>query len=113
MKRAALAFIAATCLGGCLGGSSVPPRTYYVLQDQAPASDAAATPSSRQSLVVAASAADVFYDAESLVFSRSPGQRAYYQFAAWTGSTRRSPPSTAESTHSAVQARASRRRWTR
>ena len=96
MKRAALAFIAATCLGGCLGGSSVPPRTYYVLQDQAPASDAAATPSSRQSLVVAASAADVFYDAESLVFSRSPGQRAYYQFAAWTDRPARSVVQLAE-----------------
>ena len=84
MKRAALTLIATTCLAGCLGGSSGPPRTYYVLQDQARASDAAAAPSGRQSLVVAASAADVFYDAESLVFSRSSGQRAYYQFAAWT-----------------------------
>ena len=96
MKRAALALITTTCLAGCLGGSSVPPRTYYVLQDQAPASDAAATPSSRQSLVVAASAADVFYDAESLVFSRSPGQRAYYQFAAWTDRPARSVVQLAE-----------------
>ncbi len=84
MKRAGLILVAMTCVAGCLGGSSVPPRTYYVLQDKAPASDAAAATSSRPSLVVAASAADVFYDAESLVFSRSPGQRAYYQFAAWT-----------------------------
>jgi len=96
VKRAALALITTTCLAGCLGGSSVPPRTYYVLQDQAPASDAAATPSSRQSLVVAASAADVFYDAESLVFSRSPGQRAYYQFAAWTDRPARSVVQLAE-----------------
>jgi len=96
VKRAALALIAATGLAGCLGGSSVPPRTYYVLQDKAPASDAAATPSGRQSLVVAASAADVFYDAESLVFSRSPGQRAYYQFAAWTDRPARSVVQLAE-----------------
>lgn len=97
MKRAAaLALIATTCLAGCLGGSSVPPRTYYVLQDKAPAGNAAATASSRQSLVVAASAADVFYDAESLVFSRSPGQRAYYQFAAWTDRPARSVVQLAE-----------------
>ena len=96
MKRAALALVATTCLAGCLGGSSVPARTYYVLQDQAPASDVAATSSVRQSLVVAASAADVFYDAESLVFSRSPGQRAYYQFAAWTDRPARSVVQLAE-----------------
>lgn len=90
MKRAALVLVAATCVAGCLGGSSVPPRTYYVLQDQAPASDAAAASPGRQSLVVAASAADVFYDAESLVFSRSQGERAYYQFAAWTDRPARS-----------------------
>jgi cholesterol transport system auxiliary component len=90
VKHATLTLVATTCLAGCLGGSSVPPRTYYVLQDQAPASDAAAAPSGRQSLVVAASAADVFYDAESLVFSRSPDQRAYYQFAAWTDRPARS-----------------------
>ena len=84
MKRAALTLVATTCLAGCLGGSSVPPRTHYVLQDQTPANGGAAASSGRQSLVVAASAADVFYDTESLVFSRSPGQRAYYQFAAWT-----------------------------
>jgi len=90
VKRAALVLVAATCVAGCLGGSSVPPRTYYVLQDQAPASDAAAASPGRQSLVVAASAADVFYDAESLVFSRSQGERAYYQFAAWTDRPARS-----------------------
>src|SRR5262249_45483277 len=96
VKRAALIIVATTCLAACLGGGSDPPRTYYVLQDEAPASDAAAAPSGRQSLVVAASAADVFYDAESLVFSRKPGQRAYYQFAAWTDRPARSVVQLAE-----------------
>ena len=90
MKRAVLIFVTTTGLAGCLGGSSAPPRTYYVLQDQAPARDTATAASARQSLVVGASAGDVFYDAESLVFSRSPGQRAYYQFAAWTDRPARS-----------------------
>ena len=90
MKSAALTLVATTCLAGCLGGSSAAPRIHYVLQDQTPAGNAAAASSARQSLVVAASAADVFYDTESLVFSRSPGQRAYYQFAAWTDRPARS-----------------------
>ena len=84
MKRSLLPLLTATLLAGCLGGASTPPRTYYVLEDKAPAQPASPDTSRRQSLVVAGSAADVFYDSESLVFSRAPGQRAYYQFASWT-----------------------------
>ena len=84
MKRLALALLLTTLLPGCLGGASTPPRTYYVLQDRAPAETTKPRATSGRSLVVAGSSADVFYDAESLVFSRHPGQRAYYQFASWT-----------------------------
>ena len=84
MKRLALALLLTTQLAGCLGGASTPPRTYYVLQDRAPAETTKPRAISGRSLVVAGSSADVFYDAESLVFSRHPGQRAYYQFASWT-----------------------------
>jgi ABC-type uncharacterized transport system auxiliary subunit len=84
MKRLALALLLMTQLAGCLGGASTPPRTYYVLQDRAPAETTKPRATSGRSLVVAGSSADVFYDAESLVFSRHPGQRAYYQFASWT-----------------------------
>jgi ABC-type uncharacterized transport system auxiliary subunit len=82
MKRLALALLATTGLASCLGGG--PPRTHYVLQDQAPIEGTGTGSSGRQSLVVSGSAVDVFYDAESLVYSRQPGQRAYYQFASWT-----------------------------
>lgn len=82
MKGLALALLATTGLAGCLGGG--PPRTHYVLQDRAPIDAASTGSTGRQSLVIAGSAVDVFYDAESLVFSRQAGQRAYYQFASWT-----------------------------
>ena len=84
MRRLALALLLATLLPGCLGGASTPARTYYVLQDRSPAETTKPRATSGRSLVVAGSSADVFYDAESLVFSRHPGQRAYYQFASWT-----------------------------
>jgi cholesterol transport system auxiliary component len=84
MKRLALALLLTTQLAGCLGGASTPSRTYYVLQDRAPAEMMKPRATSGRSLIVAGSSADVFYDAESLVFSRHPGQRAYYQFASWT-----------------------------
>jgi ABC-type uncharacterized transport system auxiliary subunit len=84
VKGVPLALFAATFLAGCLGGGSVPPRTHYVLHDQVPAKPVEAAAPIRYALVVTASATDLFYDSESLVFSREPNQRAYYQFATWT-----------------------------
>ena len=85
MKQLALAVLFLTTqLAGCLGGASTPPRTYYVLQDRAPADAAKPRAANGRSLVIAGASADVFYDVESLVFSRHPGQRSYYQFASWT-----------------------------
>lgn len=84
MRRVCLALLATISVAGCLGGGSVPPRTYYVLQDLAPAKAASSEASARRSLVVAGTAVDAFYDTESLVFSPDPSQRAYYQFASWT-----------------------------
>ena len=84
MKRLVFALFLTTQLAGCLGGANTPPRTYYVLQDRAPAEAAKPRAANGKSLVIAGASADVFYDVESLVFSRHPGQRAYYQFASWT-----------------------------
>ncbi len=84
MNGLALALVVTTLLAGCLGGASAPSRTYYVLQDRAPPEAAKPRAAGGKSLVIAGASADVFYDAESLVFSRHPGQRAYYQFASWT-----------------------------
>jgi len=84
MRRLALALFLTTLLAGCLGGANTPSRTYYVLQDRAPTDAAKPRAANGLALVVAGASADVFYDAESLVFSRTPGQRSYYQFASWT-----------------------------
>jgi cholesterol transport system auxiliary component len=73
-----------TGLAGCISFQDVPPREYYVLEDLAtPGASKHATPAGRVLLVSAASASP-FYDTQNLVFSRAPGQRAYYQFAGWT-----------------------------
>jgi cholesterol transport system auxiliary component len=84
MKRLTLALLLPALLTGCLGGANTPSRTYYVLQDRAAPEAAKPRAADGKSLVIAGASADVFYDAESLVFSRHPGQRAYYQFASWT-----------------------------
>jgi cholesterol transport system auxiliary component len=73
-----------TGLAGCLSFQDVPPREYFVLDDLVKAdASRAAVPAGRVLLVSAASASP-FYDTQNLVFSRAPGQRAYYQFAGWT-----------------------------
>ncbi|MGH8633173.1 MAG: ABC-type transport auxiliary lipoprotein family protein [Burkholderiales bacterium] len=62
----------------------VPPREYYVLDELAPAGAANPGAAAGRVLLVNPSSASPFYDTQSLVFSRAPGQRAYYQFAGWT-----------------------------
>jgi ABC-type uncharacterized transport system auxiliary subunit len=84
VKGIFLVLFVALVLAGCVGGGSVPPRTHYVLHDQVPAKPVEPTAPPRYALVLTSSAADLFYDSESLVFSREPNQRAYYQFATWT-----------------------------
>lgn len=83
MKRLA-AVLASVALCGCLGGQGTPPATYFVLSDGGAASPPAASAPVPKNLVVASGVDDAFYDAESLVYSREAGSRAYYQFAAWT-----------------------------
>jgi len=79
-----IAAIAVVLLSGCLGGKGTPPTTYFVMSDLAKAPESAQRPVLAKNLVVAGGADDAFYDAESLVYSRVMGSRAYYQFAAWT-----------------------------
>lgn len=78
------AVLASITLCGCLGGQSTPPSTYFVLSDGGAASPAATAAPIPRNLVVASGVDDAFYDAESVVYSREAGSRAYYQFAAWT-----------------------------
>jgi len=73
-----------TGLAGCMSFQDVPPREYYVLDDLAKASASKPAAQAGRVLLVSPASANPFYDTQSLVFSRAPGQRAYYQFAGWT-----------------------------
>lgn len=84
MRNAAAASIAMALLAGCMGIPEVPPREYYVLEDRAGEGGAKPGAAPGRVLLVNPALASPFYDTQSLVFSRAPGQRAYYQFAAWT-----------------------------
>jgi cholesterol transport system auxiliary component len=82
-RRAWLAAAAALALGGCaVLGNDRPTPTYFVLQDTATVTPAAQR--LPRVLLVAGTTSSAFYDTQSMVFSRAPGTRAYYQFAAWT-----------------------------
>lgn len=82
MRAIALASI--LVLSGCVSAPSVPPMQYYVLGDGYEAG--AVRPASQRNIVLLINPTSVstFYDTQRLVFSRAEGQRAYYQFAAWT-----------------------------
>lgn len=82
MKRLAtvLAFLAA----GCVSTPNVPPVQYYVLADNNAAAAQARRTGEGRVLLVQPTSVGAFYDTQRLVYSRAPGERAYYQFAAWT-----------------------------
>jgi cholesterol transport system auxiliary component len=82
-RVALLALLATAALPGCtVLGRDRPGPTYFVLRDSAEVVPAAQR--SARTLLVAPTATSPFYDTQSMVFSREPGTRAYYQFAAWT-----------------------------
>lgn len=72
-------------LGGCVGTANLPAMQYYVL-GHGQHETASARPASQRSrvLLVNPTSVSAFYDTQRLVFSRAEGERAYYQFAAWT-----------------------------
>lgn len=84
MKNAAAVVAALGALAGCVSIPDVPPRDYYVLVDLAPSAAVTTAVAGGRVLLVNPASASPFYDTQHLVFSRVPGQRAYYQFAGWT-----------------------------
>jgi len=79
-----LVALLALFLAGCISAPTVPPMQYYVLADNgAPAEPHRAAAGGRV-LLVHPTAVSAFYDTQRLVYSRSPLERSYYQFAAWT-----------------------------
>lgn len=84
MKTAAAIAAVLGALAGCVSIPEVPSREYYVLEDRAPAGATKPATGGGRVLLVNPATANPFYDTQNLVFSRAPGQRAYYQFAGWT-----------------------------
>lgn len=93
--RARLAACAVALLAGCAAPGSVPPVTHYVMEDLSAAQSVNGS-TATIALAVAGGNDDAFYDGDSLVFSRAPGQRGVYQFAAWTDRPSRRLASLAE-----------------
>jgi cholesterol transport system auxiliary component len=78
---AAMLLLATT---GCLpSGGTREAQRYYIL-DAPESKSASAVVPRPTTLVVPPTSAANFYDTQDLVFSRSPGTRAYYQFNSWT-----------------------------
>ena len=88
--RASLGLLLLLLLAGCVSTPNLPPMQYYVLGNSgetAGQETATARPASQGSarvLLVNPTSVSAFYDTQRLAFSRAEGQRAYYQFAAWT-----------------------------
>ena len=82
MKR--LSALVALLLAGCISASTVPPVQYYVLSDTGASPEAHRAAAGGSVLLVHPTTVNAFYDTQRLVYSRAAGERAYYQFAAWT-----------------------------
>lgn len=83
MKRLLVAMLLLATTGCLPSGGTREAQRYYILD--APESKTASAGVPRlTTLVVPPTSAANFYDTQDLVFSRSPGTRAYYQFNSWT-----------------------------
>jgi cholesterol transport system auxiliary component len=83
MKRLLFAAVLVVAAGCLPSGGTREAQRYYILAAPDSKSAPAAAPKPA-ALVVPPTSAASFYDTQDLVFSRSPGTRAYYQFNAWT-----------------------------
>jgi len=83
--RALLGLLLPLLLAACVSTPNLPAMQYYVLGNgQETASARPASQGSARVLLVNPASVSAFYDTQRLAFSRADGQRAYYQFAAWT-----------------------------
>lgn len=79
----ALVTLLSAALAGCTSFGAQPPQRYYVLEVPASKDVADRTPRAA-TLLVAPTTVSSFYETQDIVYSRSPGTRAYYQLNAWT-----------------------------
>ena len=82
-RAAGLALMLAGALAGCTGLSTPPAHRYFVLEP-APTQLAAGALQRDAMLLVAPTSAASFYDTQEIIYSRRPGERAYYQLSSWT-----------------------------
>jgi cholesterol transport system auxiliary component len=82
--RPFIALLALMLTAGCVSTPNLPALQYYVLRDAGAASQARPAGLRNRVLLVQPASVSAFYDTQRLVYSRAEGQRAYYQFAAWT-----------------------------
>ena len=81
--RLALLAVLALLLAACFSTGTREPQRYYVLEPAAGRTtpERVARPAR---LIVAPTDSASFYNTQDIVYSRSPGTRAYYQFNSWT-----------------------------
>lgn len=82
-RDALLATALGLALAGCAGLRAPPAHRYFVLE-AAPSRIAAGMLQRDATLLVAPTTAASFYDTQEIVYSRRPGERAYYQLSSWT-----------------------------
>ncbi|HET9403747.1 MAG TPA: ABC-type transport auxiliary lipoprotein family protein [Burkholderiales bacterium] len=80
--RIALACSTAALIAGCLSSGERSYQRYYVLEDSGVHAAPAKSPRA-STLLVAPTTASGFYETQDIVYSRTPGTRAYYQYHAW------------------------------
>lgn len=79
-----VAWLVPFAVAGCVSiGREAPAHLSYELQDLGRAKPLQRAPLDRV-VLVGWSAASAFYDSTSIVYSRTPGALAYYQFAGWS-----------------------------
>ncbi len=83
--RTLIGVVVLTVISGCMTTANLPAVQYYVLDNRGVAGSVQRMARGGAGvLLVQPASASPFYDTQRLVYSSAPGQRAYYQFAAWT-----------------------------
>jgi cholesterol transport system auxiliary component len=73
------ALLCAVLLAGCASSGPRESDRYFILD-----TSGSQAPGAPVAVQVAPTTASAFYDTQSIVYSRTPGTRAYYQFNYWT-----------------------------
>lgn len=84
LRRRAVVAGAAALLAACIPFGEQEPQRYYVLEPRMEAKRNVSANPREGTLLVAPTTASAFYETPQIVYSRAPGERAYYQLSSWT-----------------------------